>query len=242
MKLRLLIIPALMATALLAQDPGGFGGRRGFGGPQGGPVVAPPLPGPDGNGPRGPIMATRRGEWRRGQWGDRGMRGPGMHGMGMRGMGMEAREAGLGRLLSDPAVRQQVGVTAEQAAKIRQEESDFQKAEIRNRADLQIKRMDLNDLLSAEKPDRAAVDAKVQEIGAAQTAMEKAAIDNRLTMRDALTPAQRQKLQQVMMQRRQARAGGPAAGGVPQGPGRGGRGNAPAPRAPNPQGQAAPKQ
>lgn len=130
-------------------------------------------------------------------------------------------QAGLGRLLSDPNLRQQIGVTADQAAKIRQQESDFQKAEIRNRADLQIKRMDLNDLLSAEKPDRAAVDAKVQEIGAAQTVIEKSTIDNSLTMRDALTPAQRQKLQQLMAQQRQAAVGGPGVGG----PGAGGRGN-----------------
>ena len=53
--------------------------------------------------------------------------------------------------------------------------------------------MDLNDLLAADKPDRAAIDSKLQEIGAAQIAAEKAAIDNRLNMRDALTPLQRQR-------------------------------------------------
>ena len=63
--------------------------------------------------------------------------------MGMRGRGMGRREFGLGRLLNDPNIRQQLGVTADQAAKIRQQESDFRKTEIRNRADLQIKRMDL---------------------------------------------------------------------------------------------------
>ena len=167
----------------------------------------------------------------------------------MRGMGIGG-EAGLGRMLSDPAVRQQVGVTADQVAKIRQQESAFQKAEIRNTADLQVKRLDLNDLLSAEKPDRAAIDSKLQEIGAAQVALEKSAIDNTLAMREALTPAQRQKLQQVIAQRRQARMGGPFAGARGAGPTptpiapltpRGGRGVPTPPNAPAPQGQASPK-
>ena len=152
----------------------------------------------------------------------------------MRGRGMGPAEFGLGRLLIDPNVRQQLGVTADQAAKIRQQESDFRKTEIRNRADLQIKRMDLDDLLSADKPDRSAIDSKLQEIGAAQIALEKSAIDNSLNMRDALTPVQRQKLQQIMTQRSPLGPGGNAALRGPQ-VGRGGRGTAPPP---NVQGQA----
>jgi len=133
--------------------------------------------------------------------------------------------------LSNPAVRQQLGVTADQAAKIRQQESDFQKTEIRNRADLEIKRMDLRDLLSADKPDRAAIDGKLQEISSAQLALEKSAVDYRLTMRDALTPAQRQKLEQLMQQRRQPQPGSDAGPRGPRGDGRPGRGAAPPPNA-----------
>jgi Spy/CpxP family protein refolding chaperone len=134
---------------------------------------------------------------------------------------MGPREPELGRLLSDPNVRQQLGVTPDQAAKIRQQESDFRKAQIRNQADLQVKRMDLNDLLAVEKPDRAAINSKLQEISAAQLAVERSAVDNRLNMREAITPAQRQKLQQMMTQPR-------APQGPPQG-GRGGRGAVPPP-------------
>ena len=157
----------------------------------------------------------------------------------MRGSGVEPWKFGVGRLLNDPNVRQQLGITADQAAKIQQQESDFRKTEIRNRADLQIKRMDLDDLLSADKPDRTAIDSKLQEIGAAQIALEKSAIDNFLTMQDALTPAQRQTLEQMMTQRRQPVSGGNAPPRGPQGGGRGGRGVAPPPNA---QGQTPPKQ
>jgi Spy/CpxP family protein refolding chaperone len=146
----------------------------------------------------------------------------------MRGFGMGPREFGLARLLDDPAVRQQVGITAEQAATIRQQESDFRKTEIRDRADLEVKRIDLKDLLAADKPDRAAIDSKLGEISAARLALEKSAIGYRLTMRDAISPAQREKLRQWMSDRR--RGGGPAAHPGPQGAvRRGQRGSAPAP-------------
>jgi hypothetical protein len=64
--------------------------------------------------------------------------------------------------------------------------------------------------------------------------LEKSAIDNSLNMRDALTPVQRQKLQQIMTQRSPLGPGGNAALRGPQ-VGRGGRGTAPPP---NVQGQA----
>jgi len=226
MRRKLLIIFAFTGTALFAQDPNGFGGRRAYnGGTPGDPGTIPTPQRPGSIGPRG----ERRGQWGR---------------MGMRGRDVGPQEFGLGRLLSDPNVRQQLGVTADQAAKIRQQESDFRKTEIRNTADLQIKRMDLDDLLSADRPDRSAIDSKLQEIGAVQIALEKSAIDNSLTMRDALTPAQRQRLQQMMTQQGPPVPGGPMPGrnGGPRGPqggGRGGRGAAPLPNA---QGQRPPNQ
>ena len=107
-------------------------------------------------------------------------------------------------IFDDLDICEKVGVTTgKQVAKIRQQESDFRKAEIRNRADLKVKRIDLNDLLAADKPDRTAIDSKLQEISTAQLALEKSRIDNRLNMRDALTPAQRQKLRDLINERRQ---------------------------------------
>jgi Spy/CpxP family protein refolding chaperone len=210
---------ALICSPILAQDD-----------PPGPPAEQQTHP--DGFGPRGHMRSMgpmeRRGGG--GGWGqgDRmEMRGPGRGG---------AREFGLSRVLNDPDIREKVGVTTEQVAKIRQQESDFRKAEIRNRADLEVKRIDLNDLLAAEKPDRAAIDSKLQEISTAQLALEKSRIDYRLNMRDALTPAQRQKLRDAMKERRQRGDGSRPRG--PQGAGRGGqRGPAPPPNA---QGQAPP--
>jgi Spy/CpxP family protein refolding chaperone len=205
----------------------------------------------DGFGPRGPMGNMRT----RGSDGDDGggwgrMRGGFGRGgrMGGRGFGMGQRGFGLMAALRDPDTRKQVGITDEQFAKIRGQESDFRKTEIRDRADLRVKRIELRDLLSADKPDRSAIDSKLQEISASQLAIEKSATDYRLDMRDAITPAQRDKLRQLMKDRRQRGGGGP---GRPGGPGgaqamgrrgqrqRGGTATAPAPQA-NPQPAPAP--
>ena len=197
---------------------------------QGGPQDPPPgqQSGRDGfrsHGPMGP--GKDRGRWGHGRGGfDRGGRSGG-------------REFGYLRLLNDPAVRQQVGITDEQAAAIRTKVADFRKTKIRQRADLQVKRIDLRQLLAADKPDRAAINAKLQEISTSQLALEKSSVDFRLDMRDAITPAQREKIRQLMSERRGR--GGPGRGGWGQpGQGRQGqrqRGQAPAP---NPQGQPQP--
>ena len=113
-------------------------------------------------------------------------------------------QPGLGDLLSDPDVRQQLGVTAAQAAKIEQQESGFVNTQIRSTAELQIKRMELDDLVTAEKPDRAAIDSKLKEISAAQTALEKSDIDTFLAAQETLTPVQRQKLQQIITEQSEA--------------------------------------
>jgi Spy/CpxP family protein refolding chaperone len=96
-----------------------------------------------------------------------------------------------------------------------------------------VKQIDLRDLLSADKPDRAAIDAKLQDISTARLALEKSAITFRLDSRDALTPAQREKLRQIMRDRNRP-GDGPRSHG-PGGAGRGGpRASAPPAKPPAP--------
>jgi Spy/CpxP family protein refolding chaperone len=159
--------------------------------------------------PQGPPPGADRGLVQRG--GPGGPMGPGAKRGGMtRNRGQRRgyrRHFSLARVLSNPELQQKVGVTADQVAKIRQEEATFQKTEIRDRADLAVQRIDLRDLLAAQTPDRSAIDAKLQQISAAQLAMEKARIDFRLNMKQALTPDQREKLRQALRERWQARRG-----------------------------------
>jgi len=125
-------------------------------------------------------------------------------GRGMRGReGRERGPFGLEQMVDNPTIRERLGITPEQAAKIHQQTSEFRKAEIRNRAEASVKRIELHDLLSADKPDRAAIDKKLQEMSAAHLALEKARIDHQLAMRGALTPEQREKLKKMREEFRQ---------------------------------------
>jgi protein CpxP len=117
--------------------------------------------------------------------------------MGMGGPGMGPRRLGPAGLLNNPVVQRQLGITAAQVTRIRNETATFMKSTIRNRADVQVKRIELNELMGAETPNRAAIDAKLQEVGAAELALQKSAIDHRLALREILTPAQRQQLQRL---------------------------------------------
>ena len=150
----------------------------------------------------------------RGNFGGRGAFGrPG-------GMGRGGR-MGLSRVINNPDLREKIGVTPEQAAKIRQQETDFQKASVMNRAKLQVAHMELNQLMSADKPDRAAIDKKLADISVAQLGEEQTRVHHQLDMKTALTPDQQAKLKALMQSRRPG-MGGPNGG--PQGPGRRGRG------------------
>lgn len=134
---------------------------------------------------------NRRGPWDRGdmRWGN-GEWGR-MHGH---------HEFMLARMANNPAFRERIGMTPEQAQKIRTETFDFRKAEIRNRADVQVKQLELRQLLSAETPDRSAINSKLEEISAARLAHAEAAINFHLDMRAALTPDQKLKLHEMQRQ------------------------------------------
>lgn len=150
----------------------------------------PPGP-PDWPGPR--VAVRSAAGWRNGGAdGPRAMRPGGRGGWGGRERG--GRGFGGEGLLHNPMIRQRLGITADQTGKIEQQETETRKTEIRGRADLEIRRIELDQLLRADNPDRSAIDAKLQEVGAAQMALEKARIDNRLAIEAILTPAQRKQL------------------------------------------------
>ncbi|MES2221361.1 MAG: Spy/CpxP family protein refolding chaperone [Acidobacteriota bacterium] len=130
----------------------------------------------------------RHGEWNRG---DR------QFARGDWGRMHHQHEFMLARLANNPTFRERIGMTPEQAQKIRTETFDFRKAEIHNRAELQVKRLELRELMSVENPDRGAINSKLEEISAARLTHAKAAVNFHLDMRAALTPEQKQKLQEM---------------------------------------------
>ena len=172
---------------------------------------------------RGPWQGSMRGG--RGWAPGGGMRG---RGPGMRAGGRGGPAAMLLRLVNNPMMRQRVGITTEQAAKIRQQTSDFLKQQIRSRANIEVQRIDLRNLMAAENPDRAAIDKTLEQISALRLAQSKAGVDFHLAMRNTLTPEQRQKLMQM---REEFMRRGPGRGGPgmrrPQGMNRPGPGPSP---------------
>jgi Spy/CpxP family protein refolding chaperone len=220
-----------------SQGPRGMGpgGQRGPGGPGAGHMG--PGGHKDGQG-RGGMRGQMNG---RRNWGHHGMRGRmghrggngfrGGHGMWGGGRGMMGRsmgqgfgggrgmgrggQMGLNRIVNNPSLRQQLGITPDQVAKITQQETDFQKAGIQGRAILEVKHLELRQLMSAPTPDRAAIDSKLQEINTAQLASEKLNVHHQLDMKSALTADQQAKLKTLMQARRQGGRGGPHGPGGP---------------------------
>jgi len=215
MRLRSKVAVTLLAGALgvplaFAQAPAGQADD------QAGPGGAPPPAKRMGSGRDGRGDGPGR-EWKRhGEGRYRGMRGRrGRHGRG--------REFMVARLAASPEARERLGITAEQADKIQRQTDDFRKAQIRGRADLQLKQLELRELMRGETPDRAAIDRKMDELSAARAAQAKAEAHYRLDMRASLTAEQRQKLHEMMERGgRRGRDGADRPGRAPgSGPGSG---------------------
>lgn len=139
-----------------------------------------------GRGPMGRGMAGRRGPAVMGFGATAGLRGP-LFGFG----------AGLAQMVNNPNFRQQLNITGAQAAQIRQQALNYQVAQIHSRANLQVDTLQLRQLLTAQNPDSAAINQKLEQISAAQLAQRKQAVAYLLAVRKIFTRAQRQKLQQM---------------------------------------------
>lgn len=113
--------------------------------------------------------------------------------------------AGFGGLLQgmmpDWGLEEQLGLTDEQASKLRALGRDAAKTGIRTRSELTIQRMELEELLEADEPDRASIDRKLRELSAARDALQRARIEHRLAFRQVLTPEQRTKARTLLRQR-----------------------------------------
>jgi len=165
----------------------------------------------------------RRGGWQRG--GHRGFGGGG----------------GLMRMAENPRVRQYLGLTDEQVGRLHTISVDAQKASVQTRADVELRHIELRELLRADNHDQNAIMQKLDEVNALRGKMEKQRVQTMLSARSVLTPEQIKKVKTFMENR--------GAGGGPErehgterrgGPGRppghpGGPGGAPGGPTPKPQ-------
>ncbi len=206
------------------------------------PQQAPPPPGggmmqmPGGAGPMMPGRGMMRGMPGTGMMQMRQAR-PGMgDGPGMRRMGQMGPGEPMAGLLRNPEVQKELGLTPEQLQKLDDIRFNAEKEGIQHRSALQISHLELNHLMTAENPDRAAIDKKIQETAQEEAAMMRSSINARLNARSVLTAEQRTKLKQYMQNR--MTPGGPLGAGTGR-PGRPARKAAPAgEKAPTPEAPA----
>ena len=132
-----------------------------------------------------------------------------------------------------PDLREQLGLTDEQAEKLRALRVEAMKNGLRTRSSLMIARLELEELMRSDTPDRAAIDAKLRQLTDAHSALLRQHVEHRLTLHGILTPEQRAKARTLLrhhMRQRMFQRRGP--GGQGFGPGRGfgpgqGRGRGP---------------
>jgi Spy/CpxP family protein refolding chaperone len=146
-------------------------------------------------------------------WGDEGQAGPARwqgqrefgsqgysHGFGHHGMGRWQGRYGFGgglgllRLADNPRARTYLNLTDQQVSRLHQIAVDSEKSSVKTRADLELRGIELHELLRADNPDHDAVMKKVQEISELRGQMMKQHMETLLTARSVLTPEQQNKL------------------------------------------------
>jgi Spy/CpxP family protein refolding chaperone len=105
--------------------------------------------------------------------------------------------------LPDPEMMpDDLNITKEQTDKIKKIRSAAKKLNIPLHSDIQLKQMELKDLMDADSPDKNAVTAKVKEIEALRTQIKINRMNARIDCRNVFTKEQREKMEQMRSQHR----------------------------------------
>jgi len=123
-----------------------------------------------------------------------------------------AEGAGRGWVPPAERMKQQMGLSDQQAVDLEKLMREERKRSIRHQADLRVAQMELDELLGAATPDDKLVAAKVKQIADLQSAGIRARLDERVAARKMLTAEQYQKFQRfgprAAMRARAMRDGG----------------------------------
>ena len=111
---------------------------------------------------------------------------------------------------------QALDLTADQQKKLQDLRSAHQKDMARLRADAQVARIELQDLLRQDNPRDAEVKAKINSVTQTRGKTMESQVGFRLKMQQMLTPEQRQKLQELQNQRGRMRPQGEWRGRMPR--------------------------
>jgi Spy/CpxP family protein refolding chaperone len=136
------------------------------------------------------------------------------------GLLAQGRPAPRGDL--EAQLKARIGLTDEQVEQVRTLRLGHHKAEVQRQADLQVARMELNELFRAPMVDEKAIAAKLKVVGDLEFAVLKARVDQRLALRKLVSPEQAEQIEKLAAAGSRMRAGQGARAarkGRPGGPG-----------------------
>lgn len=148
-------------------------------------------------------------------WADEGYGQTGHQGMGP---GMGGHREGTGHYLRHLVRHQkEIGLTAEQVAKLKAIQLDLDRTRIRTEAEVLVADRELAALVEDEKADLSSIEAKVKQSQTLEVGLRMAAIKAKRDAIALLTPEQREKEkaehEKMMREHRKGEMGGPRMGG-----------------------------
>jgi Spy/CpxP family protein refolding chaperone len=112
------------------------------------------------------------------------------------------------KLLNDPKFQKEIGLTDTQISQLKTKLSETEKAMIRSKADVQILHIDLKDMLEADNPDAAKIDAKIDELGRLQAENMKTMAHALIEVKSILTKEQIEKAKAYIIEKKGPKGGG----------------------------------
>jgi len=97
-------------------------------------------------------------------------------------------------LLDSDRVKSYLGLDSSQVERLRQIALDTEKANVKIRADIEVRSIDLKEALRGDKPDRDAILKKVQEISDLRGQVMKSYVEAILSAKAVLSPEQQKKI------------------------------------------------
>ena len=138
------------------------------------------------------------------------------HGMRWGSLFEDRGHVGVERLLSlldSERVRIYLGLTDPQVGRLRQVVVEIEKANVKIRAEIEVRRIELREALRADKPDRDEILKKVQEISDLRREVMKHCVEAILAAKTILSPEQQRKVFSIL----ENRPGGGPMGEEPEG-------------------------
>ena len=121
-------------------------------------------------------------------------------------------------LLESDRIRIYLGLADPQVERLRQIAVETEKANVKTRAEIEVRSIELREALRADKPDRDEILKQVQEISDLRREMMKHNVEAILAAKAVLSPEQQRRVFSLLENRHEGRRVGDEPGGVPAQP------------------------